>query len=406
MNSWDLYNDSFQVDDHNLVIEHCSIFPGGRYCRSSDLAREQFGAEMKELYGLESSADIGRYAVLTSGMNAIAALVQIVHQRSQVLKEHHKTNPIAVLGDELYCDTMRTFKYNTQWEIKSVDVRKPLDILDFFKQQGRDIYIFFLESCTNPSGQMFDFKLITELRNLAPFCVFVVDNTWCTALGFNPFHYDVDIVVESTTKYISNGKCIGGVLIGNHSYAAYDLFEKIDEWIRVFGQHVGKYHSHMFRMGLKTIKERMTSISDLAPRVAKHLENLDCVSRVMYPTLQSHPTHELAKEFLKLNPGCIWFHLLHDLPSNSAVRKRLQKIGGENQIILETSYGSKHSKLDPWPKTKHSNAYDIDSTEEGEKGVWLRLAIGCNDSFEEIIPKLENTLNYIATISTKDISKI
>ena len=41
----------------------------------------------------------------------------------------------------------------------------------------------------------------------------MVDNTWLTSSVFNPFDFDIDIVVTSLSKYYSAGSCIGGAII-------------------------------------------------------------------------------------------------------------------------------------------------------------------------------------------------
>lgn len=374
----------FQVDDHNLVIEHANFFPGGRYCRSSNFAREKFGTDYLELYGLDHTN--GRYAVLTSGMNAIGCVMQNIFRNFP--------EGTIVCGSELYCDTPRTIKYLGCKSV-SFDVRNSKKIVKYFEENGIDISLFFVESCTNPSGQMFDFNLIKKLKEYAPSCIFCVDNTWCTGLGFNPFEYDVDVVIESTTKYISGGKCIGGIVLGRKSDSMEVLMDNVDEWIRIFGQFVGKDHCHFYRQGLKTIKTRLEHVSDLAIRVARYLETRTDVNRVMYPTLPSHPTYNLAKKFLKLNPGCICFNLSHNL-SNKQILKKVKGLddNGGKLLKLETSYGSKYCKIDPWPRIKDSNFYDL-TEDEGEKGIWLRLAIGSESEYDETIQKLDNTLIYI-----------
>lgn len=184
-----IHNDSdeFQVSGNNLVIEKSVFFPGGRYCRSSNFEREQFGSEYLEMYGLENCD--GRYAVFSSGVNAISALIYNI-----VCQKPEKT---VVCGDELYCDSPRILKY-LRCNTKPFDVRNSEEILKYFKENGQNISLFYVESCSNPSGQMFDFTLVDKLKELAPDCFFCVDNTWCTSYGFNPLDYNMDIVLEST----------------------------------------------------------------------------------------------------------------------------------------------------------------------------------------------------------------
>jgi cystathionine beta-lyase/cystathionine gamma-synthase len=54
-------------------------------------------------------------------------------------------------------------------------------------------------------------KLVEQVREVAPKCIIVVDNTFMSPVLFRPLDYGVDIVIESATKYLS-GK--GDVLLG------------------------------------------------------------------------------------------------------------------------------------------------------------------------------------------------
>ena len=62
----------------------------------------------------------------------------------------------------------------------------------------------------------------------------VVDNTWLTGCSFNPFNYDVDIVVDSLTKYYSAGKTISGGIITNNEMIIND----VDKFMCGYGIHV------------------------------------------------------------------------------------------------------------------------------------------------------------------------
>jgi cystathionine beta-lyase/cystathionine gamma-synthase len=182
-------------------------------------------------------------------------------------------------------------------------------------------------------------------ENFPPDCVICVDNTWCTGYGFNPFTFSkkvsqkhgddtfskkksqkhgddtfskkksqkhgddtfsekksqkhgddtfskkksqkhgVDIILESTTKYISAGKCIGGIILAKRSPLTEELMDDVDQWIRIYGQFVAKDHCVIFREGVKTLKSRLEHISDISLKIAEFLEKDANVSRVMFPTL-------------------------------------------------------------------------------------------------------------------------
>lgn len=358
----------------SLVIEE----DGGRsrYCRTYSKVRNALGQKLVELYDTAT----GPY-IFPSGMTAIGCLMHVL--------SNEQDNPVFIMGKELYCDTPRIPKYLSTFKhltYLDVDIRDEENIITMFETHNENITIFFTEACTNPSGQFFNFELIEKLRGLAPNCVFCIDNTWLSPALFNPFKHGADVVVESMTKYISAGQCIGGSLLVKNT----ELSCKIDKWLRTFGIFVGSDHCRLFLQALDTLETRVKTAGALTMQVAQFLENHPKVNRVMYPLLESHPTHEIAVKHIRSGPPCLWFHV--NLEGITSMTK-LKKILSKNPIITyETSFGSAFSKFDPWPKMGNSGSYDFPGA-EGTKGTWIRLAIGYEDNLDNIITGLNYFIN-------------
>jgi cystathionine beta-lyase/cystathionine gamma-synthase len=246
--------------------------------------------------------------------------------------------------------------------------------------------IFFVESCTNPSGQMFNPETIAILKNICPSCIFVVDNTWLSGISYNPFEHDVDIVVESMSKYISDGKCIGGMIIGKAPYMIH-----IQETIRINGIYIGLDHCNIFRDNLKTIETRIKESSYKTQIIAEYLENIQFISRVLYPGLQSHPTYNVCIKYIKYMPSVIWFHIKSDINSYST----LQKLLTDNcPFAYETSFGGDHDKLDTWPIVGHNGWHEIElSLQDSIPGVWLRLSIGNKSDINSIKDNIDKLVS-------------
>jgi hypothetical protein len=79
------------------------------------------------------------------------------------------------------------------------------------------------------------------------------------------------------------------------------------------------------------------------------------------------------------------------------MKKIIQNInddGDDNPIILETSYGSKYCKIDPWPQVKKSKAFELDKDNVGEKGIWIRLSVGYESELKDTLLQLEDMFKY------------
>ena len=102
-----------------------------------------------------------------------------------------------VYGNELYCDTPRTIKYMSsvynQGKLFSIDVTNDQEILTLFndKLDKKIPTILFIESCSNPSGNIFNFELIGTLKKTNKNIIIIVDNTWLSGAIFNPFHFSI-----------------------------------------------------------------------------------------------------------------------------------------------------------------------------------------------------------------------
>lgn len=195
-------------------------------------------------------------------------------------------------------------------------------------------------------------------------------------------------MVESLTKYISAGRCIGGAVLGVNS-----LMAPILSWIKAFGMFVAADHCELFLDSLRSLHARMQATSQAAQMMAKHLEAHPAVNRVMYPLLPSHPTSSIASRYLAkgLGPGCIWFHV-------SAKKQFIMKLltSGSGAPECKTSFGARQSRLDPWPKAASSSSYDrYDQRGKGREGTWLRLAVGFEEEPAALVIAMDAFLSQL-----------
>src|SRR6476659_2307445 len=90
------------------------------------------------------------------------------------------------------------------------DLNKVEDAL----KQHHEIKLIHIETPANPTIQCVDIEAVTTLAKQQNIIV-SVDNTFATPYLQQPFKYDVDFVMHSTTKFLNgHGTAIGGVLLG------------------------------------------------------------------------------------------------------------------------------------------------------------------------------------------------
>ena len=283
-----------------------------------------------------------------------------------------------MIGSELYSDTPRVVKHlqghPPRFELHRVDVTDITAVEDLFRSLKRQTAILFLETCTNPSGDVIDYSIIPALRKRCRKFCFIVDNTWITSSAFNPFDHDADLVVLSTSKYYSAGTCIGGAVIGEGK-----LIRKVSTEARVMGQHVSPLHAQRIIDVMPTLDERAARAAELADSIAHDLQQHPAIIEVKYVGLPQHRSFELAKKYFRHGPSVLSFLVSLEKPVAD------EWMASNADIIpYETSFGGPHSKLDPWPKADRQ-----------ERGTWCRLAIGYEDTHEELLERLTLMLSKL-----------
>mgnify|MGYP000692785692 CR=1 FL=1 len=223
---------------------------------------------------------------------------------------------------------MRTIGARRGIEARFVDTLDP----DAYAEAIDDdtAYVHF-ETIGNPSLVVPPIEEIVEVAHERDVPVFV-DNTFGTPYLCNPLEYGVDVIWESTTKWIhGSGTTVGGVLVDGGSFPWGDHPEKYPELggespgfqgvnfseqygdqafamaakqrsVRNLGDGQKPFDAWATLQGLETLKLRMDQHCSNALAVAEFLEDHPDVAWVTYPGLDDHETHEAAEKYL--DGGC------------------------------------------------------------------------------------------------------
>ncbi len=263
----------------------------------------------------------------------------------------------------------------------------------------------FLETISNPCMIVPDFEAISRIAR-ARNVVIIADSTVTTPYLFNAKRFGVNVVVHSTTKYISGGATsMGGAIVdlGNFDWSwvpslkDYHRFNEQAfvarlrrEVYRETGSCLSPHNAYLQSLGLETLALRMDRICRNTEAVAHVLENESVVRSVMYPGLASSPYHDLAlKQFNRQCGGVLSFHL----PSKAASFQFLNRL---SLIKRATNLGDNKSLALHPASTLFANL-----TEEAMKGLGIddtliRLSVGIEDR-DDLIDDIQNALREIST---------
>lgn len=162
----------------------------------------------------------------------------------------------------------------------------------FSKLIDSKVKLVWIESPTNPLLRCLDMAALAKIARDAG-AKFAVDNTFATPALQLPIKFGADYVVHSTTKYIGgHSDVIGGAVIVRDAA----LMERIAFLQNAMGGVPGPFDCYLQHRGIKTLAIRMERHSANGLALAKHLRGHAKLSKVIYPFLEDHPDHALAKK--------------------------------------------------------------------------------------------------------------
>lgn len=273
------------------VQERVGVHKGYEYSRTGNPTRT---ALEECLASLEDGAQALAFA---SGMAATDTVVRLLKPGDHVL-----------VGDDVYGGTYRLLSrvwqdYGLQFSF--VDMADLGAVERAVRPQTRMIW---LETPTNPLLRLADIPALAELAH-AVGALLAVDNTFATPCAQRPLALGADLVVHSTTKYLSgHSDVIGGVVVVRDE----ELHERLAFLQNAVGAVPGPLDCWLTLRGVKTLAVRLAAHSANALAVARYLEGRPAVAKVMYPGLPSHPQHELACRQMACFGGMLSFVLRGD----------------------------------------------------------------------------------------------
>src|SRR5690606_13037616 len=120
-----------------------------------------------------------------------------------------------------------------------------------------------------------------------------------------PAELGADVVIHSATKYLGgHSDLIAGVVAGSA-----DLVERVTELMKLYGPAPDPWACWLLDRGLRTLDVRVRRQNQSALALARWLEGRPEVERTVYPGLESHPDHAVARELMAGFGGMVSFVL-------------------------------------------------------------------------------------------------
>ena len=350
------------------VQESPGVHKGYDYSRSVNPTRKALESCIADLEGSNYGF------AFASGMSASATVLELLDSGDHV-----------IAMDDLYGGTYRLFenvrKRSAGLEFTFCDLS---DLNTLETSINKNTKMIWIETPTNPLLKIADLSAISQFakkHNLIAVC----DNTFCSPYIQNPLDFGFDIVVHSATKYLNgHSDLIGGVVVCSNEKE--DLSNEILYLQNAVGSIMNPFDSFLLLRSLKTLSVRMERHCTNAQEIANLLESHQAIEKVIYPGLESHPQHDIAKKQMKGFGGMISVVLKGGLDSATSFLEKTKIFS------LAESLGGVESLIEHPAIMTHASIPREVREEIGISDGLVRLSVGI-ESLEDLVEDIENSLS-------------
>ena len=343
------------------------VTKGYNYSRTGNPTRAALERTVAKLEGAE-------YGVaFASGLAAVNAVISTLKHGDHV-----------VACRDLYGGCYRQFtkifrKFGVEFSF--VEPGNQKEIKNAVRQNTK---LLWMETPSNPLLSITDITASAESAHNAG-AVLVVDNTFATPYLQNPLALGADIVLHSTSKYLSgHSDVIGGVAVTKNEDIAQELYFNQNS----IGAVPGPQDCFLALRGIKTLGVRMDRHCHNAKSVAKFLTDHPKVKKVYYPGLQDHGGHDVANCQMNDFGAMISFEL-------DASEAETRSFTGRTKLFtLAESLGSVESLICHPASMTHASVEPEVRNQIGVTGKLVRLSVGLED-VENLIEDLDRALQQV-----------
>jgi cystathionine beta-lyase/cystathionine gamma-synthase len=233
------------------------------------------------------------------------------------------------------------------------------------------------ETPSNPLLNVIDIRRAAEAAH-AVGALLVVDNTFASPYLQRPLELGADVVLHSTTKYLSGHSDVIGGFVATNDHA---IAERLYFLQKSLGAVPGPFDCWLVLRGVKTLALRMQKHSENARAIAEFLDGHPRVEQVLYPGLPSHPGHETAARQMRDFGGMI--SVLAE-----SEEEAVELVGRTKLFLLAESLGGVESLIEHPARMTHASTADAPFAAPRNL---VRLSVGI-ESADDLIADLEAAL--------------
>ena len=309
-----------------------------------------------------------------SGMSAVfVALSALLGQGDRVVASRGLFGSCFVILDEIL----------PRWGVETVFVDGP-DLDQWRDALSQPTTAVFFETPSNPMQELVDMRAVSDLAHAAGAQV-VVDNVFGTPVFSRPLDFGADVVVYSATKHIDGqGRTLGGAVLGRREF----VDGPVKNLMRHTGPAMSPFNAWVLVKGLETMSLRVRHQAASTLTLARALEEHPKVRRVVYPWLESHPQHELAKAQMTGGGTVVTFEIEGGKDEAFAVMNALRVVDISNNL------GDAKSMVTHPATTTHRRLTPEARAAVGITDGTVRISVGLEDP-QDLLDDLNRGLDAV-----------
>ncbi len=316
----------------------------------------------------------GTFGMATSsGMSAVALVTSLLKSGDEVL-----------CCDDVYGGTYRLFTKilgGTGLKFQFLNmVGDPTEVIK--KAASSATKLVWLETPTNPLLKLIDIQKTAELCKKNGW-ILAVDNTFMSSVFQKPLTLGADIVMHSMTKYMNgHSDVVAGCLVTRDKALAEKLYFNQNS----LGYVMPPFDAWLVLRSLKTLPVRMRAHETNSMELARWLSTHKKVERVVYPGLESHPQHALAKTQMTGFGGMMSVYL------KGGLREAEKLLSSVKVFTLAESLGGVESLIEHPGIMTHASLPAEVRAANGISDNFVRLSVGL-EHIEDLKADLEQSMS-------------
>lgn len=197
--------------------------------------------------------------------------------------------------------------------------------------------LFWIETPSNPTIAITDIRAVVALARTLDGALVACDNTWATPCLQRPLSLGADLVMHSTTKYLSgHGDVLGGMVVTRDAGPVADRLRAVQS---SGGAVPSPFDAWLVLRGIRTLPWRMRAHCENAAAVAAALAAHPRVERVHYPGLTQDPGYRVASTQMSAGGGMLSFVVpggrarAFEVAARLTLFTRATSLGGPESLI-------------------------------------------------------------------------